>query len=754
VANPTDDEVDWTGLMEPLARHFLGEPNRTLSTKETLRWGSNGSMAVDVAKGVWFDNEADKGGGSLTFAMRELQQPQEEALLWLKENYPGFFPQPRKANGDGRQHGVFERAYRYTDEAGKVLFEVVRMRDPKTFLQRRPDPTAEGGWTWKTKGVRQVIYRLPEVLAAIAAGRTIHIVEGEKDVDRLWKVGLAATCNAGGAGKWRPALNVFLQGADVVVIGDHDPQSKHPKTGELLWHSDGRPQLRGQDHAEHVAKQLLRVAIRLRLVRDLAEIWPETPWKGDVSDYLDAGKTAAELTEVLGLLSDYTPPPPPAEDTKAAPAGIGDATLAKLFAAQNDDARFDSQWRTWDETRWRGDGAELRVLAAIREYLDREIAPTLRAKKDRTAVDSSGKLHAIAQELRLLRLISADTWDAQPWLLNTSVGTWELRGTPRLREHRRSDYLTRMTAVSAGGECPLWLNHIEFVSDGDHQYARFLQKLCGYALTGVRTAQIFAFLFGGGGNGKGVFLQTLAYVFGDYAATMMAEAFLQRRWEKHDEELTPLRGARLVIASEFPEEAEWNTARLKTVTGGDRIRASYKGRDSFEFEAQALLLLAGNDKPKLQSVDPGIVRRLRLLPFVNSFDDEHKDDDIRDKLQAEAGGILAWCIDGCRLLQIEGLTPPDVVANATAEYLGEQDLTRQWVEERCNTSELLCRTRIGVLFEDWKDYAKQAGVDAGNINALSSKIAKLGFERFRMYGVGRGFIGMQLKQSYTDEDAP
>lgn len=753
MANPTDDEVDWIGLMEPLARHFLGEPNRALSTRETLRWGSNGSMAVDVVKGVWFDNEADKGGGSLLFAMRELQQPQEEVVVWLKANYPGFFPQPRKANGDGRAHGVFERAYRYTDEAGKLLFEVVRMRDPKTFLQRRPDPTAENGFTWSTKNVRQVIYRLPEVLKAIAEGRPILVVEGEKDVDRLWKAGLAATCNAGGAGKWRPALNVFLKGADVVVIGDHDPQKKNA-AGELQWHQDGRPVLPGQDHAVSVAGQLVRGVARLRLVRDIADIWPEAPSKGDVSDWFGAGKTAAELTEVLGLLPDYTPPSAEAPaEAKATPVGIGDSTLAELFGAQNDDGRFDGQWRTWDETRWRGDGAELRVLAAIREFLKREIAPGVRSKKERTAVESSGKLHAIAHELRLLRVIGSDVWDAQPWLLNTPVGVWELRGTPRLRAHRRDDYITKITAVSAGGDCPLWLNHIEFVTNGDRAYARFLQKLAGYALTGVRTAQIFAFLFGSGGNGKGKFLEALAYVLGDYAKTMMAETFLERRWQKHEEELTPLRGARLVVASEFPENAEWNTARLKTITGGDRIRASFKGKDSFEFQPQALLLLAGNDKPKLQSVDPGIVRRLHLLPFVNAFDDEHKDPDISEKLKAEAGGILAWCIEGCRLWQIEGLIPPEVVAGATESYLSEQDLMRQWVEECCDTADPICRTRVGVLFESWSAWAKTNGAEVGDATRFSGKLGKLGFERYRT-GPFRGFTGIGLKQSYDDGDAP
>ncbi len=95
------------------------------------------------------------------------------------------------------------------------------------------------------------------------------------------------------------------------------------------------------------------------------------------------------------------------------------------------------------------------------------------------------------------------------------------------------------------------------------------------------------------------------------------------------------------------------------MTGGDLIRAHYMHRDSVEFPFTALLVLAGNDKPSLKSVDPGIVRRLHLIPFENQIDDEHEIKGFKDKLvAAEGGAILAWMLEGCQRVQAEGLAPP------------------------------------------------------------------------------------------------
>jgi hypothetical protein len=112
--------------------------------------------------------------------------------------------------------------YDYVDEAGQLLYQVVRY-EPKTFKQRRP--SVGGGWTWKLGNARRVLYRLPSVLDAAARGLAIHVAEGEKCVQALEGAGVVATCNSGGAGKWQPEFAERLRGAaEVVVHADRDKQ--------------------------------------------------------------------------------------------------------------------------------------------------------------------------------------------------------------------------------------------------------------------------------------------------------------------------------------------------------------------------------------------------------------------------------------------------------------------------------------------------------------------------------------------------
>jgi len=176
-----------------------------------------------------------------------------------------------------------ETSYRYTDEEGEVLFEVVRQSNPKRFLQRRPD--GSGGWIWNTRGIRRVLYRLPEVIAVVKGSEPVYVVEGEKDADNLVNLGLVATTNAGGAGKWRSSYTDTLRGAHVVVLHDND-----------------KP---GKDHADRVAKALHGVAADVRLL-DL----PGLPKGGDVSDWIATkrhdGAGDEEIRAELDLLVDAT----------------------------------------------------------------------------------------------------------------------------------------------------------------------------------------------------------------------------------------------------------------------------------------------------------------------------------------------------------------------------------------------------------------------------------------------------------------
>ena len=299
--NMHEPDISLAAHIASIAADLLGEPNRQLSTDADLRYGSNGSLHIDVAAGRFYDHEARQGGGVLDLIARETGRDHKSAMAWMRDR--GYLQPREHQNGSGGGLGKEVANYDYVDESGDLIFQVVRF-EPKTFRQRRRD--ASGAWTWSVKGVRIVPYRLPELLETISLDRTVYVVEGEKDVESMRRIGLTATCNPGGVGKWRDEMGVFFKDADVVVLQDNDPQAKTPD-GEPRFHPDGRPVLPGQDHAQDVARHLHGIAARVRVL-DLAK-HVALPPKGDVSDWIKGGGTSGELQLLVDRTGDWTPTP-------------------------------------------------------------------------------------------------------------------------------------------------------------------------------------------------------------------------------------------------------------------------------------------------------------------------------------------------------------------------------------------------------------------------------------------------------------
>lgn len=228
------------------------------------------SFTFNVKSGGW-KCQAGCGSGGLKEIADRSQIP------FPRGSEPSTKHEPKKAAAQ-----VLETTYDYNDEQGALVFQVLRYKKgaSKTFRQRHPD--GAGGWIWKMDGVRVVPYRLPEILAADPAA-TVFIVEGEKDVDNLLALGLVATSNHGGAGKWKNDHARHLVGRRVVILPDNDTP--------------------GRKHADVVAASLQGVALETRILE-----LPALPEKGDVSDWLDAGGTRAALVELAAISPLWTPP--------------------------------------------------------------------------------------------------------------------------------------------------------------------------------------------------------------------------------------------------------------------------------------------------------------------------------------------------------------------------------------------------------------------------------------------------------------
>ena len=238
------------------------------------------------------------------------------------------------------------------------------------------------------------------------------------------------------------------------------------------------------------------------------------------------------------------------------------------------------------------------------------------------------------------------------------------------RASRREDYATKCAGAAIEGECPLWLQFLDAVTAGDGDLQAYLQRVAGYCLTGVTIEHVMFFLHGSGANGKSVFINTLVGAWGDYAAIAPMETFVETtQSDRHPTELAKLRGARLVVAQETEQGRRWAEAKIKALTGGDKIAARFMRQDFFEFTPQFKLMIAGNHRPSLTSVDEAIRRRIHLIPFTVTISPEKRNLKLGDELRKEWGGILKWAVAGCLEWQRIGLAPPVGEATATQDKL-------------------------------------------------------------------------------------
>jgi putative DNA primase/helicase len=422
-----------------------------------------------------------------------------------------------------------------------------------------------------------------------------------------------------------------------------------------------------------------------------------------------------------------------------------DEALALRFAERHaNNLRYVAdwgKWLRWDGTCWRFDNT-LHAFDLARRIC-REAANEANKPKMQMAIASAKTVAAIERLAKSDRRLAAtiDQWDADPWLLNAPGGMVDLR-TGKIRQARVEDYCTKITAVSTSGDCPTWYAFLHRVTGGDEELIAFLRRVCGYALTGVTHEHALFFLYGTGANGKSVFISTIAGILGDYHTTAPIETFTASQSERHPTDLAGLRGARLVTATETEEGRRWAESKIKALTGGDKISARFMRQDFFEFAPAFKLMIAGNHKPGLRSVDEAIRRRFHLIPFSVTIPAVERDRDLAERLKAEWPGILAWMVDGCLEWQATGLQPPVAVTDATAAYLAAEDALAEWLDECC-WRDPKTWTASSALFGSWSEWATKAGEPPGTQKRFVQNLEARGFlPRRQMHG--RGFDGLRI----------
>ncbi|WP_424894680.1 phage/plasmid primase, P4 family [Tepidimonas sp. HKU79] len=608
----------------------------------------------------------------------------------------------------------------YLDAQGQLIAVVYRYDPPGRKKEFRP-------WDARRRKMAppepRPLYNQPGIHNAAQ----VVLVEGEKCAQALIDAGVCAT--------------TAMHGANAPV----DKTDWTPLAGKavLIWPDRDKP---GWEYAVQAAQAILSAGAKschiLYPPEEAAEGW-------------DAADAVAEGFDVAAFLAhgprvqvhDIADPGEPVIGADESVWGTEDALALAFTRRYHRDWRYVAawgRWLVWDGRRWRNEetlAATDLIRGVCRHAALQADNPKLAAK-----LATSGTVGGVERLARADRRHAATTaeWDADPWLLNTPGGVVDLR-TGRMRAHDRADRMTKITTATPAGDCPTWRRFLAEVTGDDADLQAYLQRVSGYCLTGSTQEHALFFLYGTGANGKSVFVNTLATILGDYAASAPMDTFMETRSDRHPTDMASLRGARFVASIETEQGRRWAESKVKSLTGGDKISARFMRQDFFEFWPQFKLFVAGNHKPAIRNIDEAMKRRLHLIPFTITVPPERRDKHLQQKLLAERDGILAWALEGCLAWQRLGrLDPPPQVVAATEEYFEAEDALGRWLEERC-VREANAKSLTAELFTDWKQWAEAAGEFVGSQRRFSDLLITRGVEKWRNAAGIRGFRGVGLK---------
>lgn len=397
-------------------------------------------------------------------------------------------------------------------------------------------------------------------------------------------------------------------------------------------------------------------------------------------------------------------------------------------------------WLRWNGAVWQRE--ETLQIEDLARTLCRREAANAKDKRLARSTGSEATSKSVERMTRSMRrhAASAVQFDADPWALNTPGGTVDLR-SGQIRPHRREDFLTKSAAVTpAPGTCAGWKRVLEEATGGDRDLIAYLQRALGYALVGIIRDHVVIVLHGAaGGEGKSLIINTVCGVLGDYAAVAPADLLTPLQGERHSTDLAGLVGARLVIASEIEDGRFWAEAKLKAISGGDKIAARFMRGDFFTYAPQFTMIIATNHLPQLRSAG-GMKRRLQIVPFLHQ--PAQPDPALFEKLRPEWPAILAWLIEGCMLWQRDGLRPPAAVVDATAEYFARENPVSSWLDQRTEKRPD-ARTATKALHRDFSSWAASQGERPLSERRFVQRLAEAGVRGRKIYDGGREFRGFE-----------
>ena len=478
----------------------------------------------------------------------------------------------------------------------------------------------------------------------------------------------------------------------------------------------------------------------------------------------------------------------------------------RLHSLLGDDWKFVPQlnrWLHWNGQRWQEETDGSIRVAAMEAF--RNLAADIRSlpschdmkemqHRQKVAdglgrAESIGRIRGALSFLEGLALKQYGEFDTDPFLLNLQNGTLNL-STGELRPHNKKDFITKICGasyepqsvaknysqaekitretVSSTGDTTakesgmnvdilsennsatsLWEETVRAILP-DPAVRRWLQKFMGYCLTGSTEEEKFVVAYGPGGCGKGTFFETVAAVMGDYKSVVPVDILLTSNvyngGNNPTPELAKLPGKRYVLSSESNKNRRMDEAKVKLLTGGDTLTARHLHADPFEFQPSFKLVLQTNYLPSISdAMDKGIRRRLVIVPFTAEI--KQRDPKLKQKLLQPENqqACLAWCVEGAKLWQQEGLEDfPTEMQKAADSFYEESDLLQQWLEKRTEPS--LGFLKFDRALKDFNEWLATGGNSFYQRKSFSEAMEAHGKIKTRRE-TGYCFTGLCLKSS-------
>lgn len=448
--------------------------------------------------------------------------------------------------------------------------------------------------------------------------------------------------------------------------------------------------------------------------------------------------------------------------TGVAPGG-GDIEHGRAFAQRYRDEFLyihgARSWARWDGVRWAPcrNGEHLEAAKALAGELLHAAIKALGENDNAEAKRRFAEAKKTYTDHRKLRGMLAmaesepgiaanvDDFDRDPMLLGVRNGVVDLRDG-RLIAPQPDQHIRRQAGApfDPGASCGRWRAFLETVLP-DEELRAFVQRAVGYTLTGLVDEETLIFMHGGGANGKSVFANVLAALFGEHEVTASSELLVKSKHDsEYERERARLPGARLVLVNEVRQGDIWDDRKVKQLTSREKIPARKLYGEGFDFFPTHCTWIRGNSLPGAHDASEAFWRRMIPVHFGVTIPAHRREPDLdRTIIREELSGVLNWAVDGCLAWRRKGLAVPASIEAERKSYKASTDIVGQWLEQR-TARDPSSRVLVGDAFEDFRTFCHACGASPGFINSFSSAMKARGFEHRGSRRGARNLGGLRL----------